>query len=852
MTNLIAPGNDYRSLRSSPDVLDPSVAVIVPVYNRPALLGNVLAGLARQSSRTPLDVVVVDDGSEEDISSVIEQFAAKLSVKLIRQERDGFGLARARNLGLSVTDCDVVIFLDADCIPGDGWLEAHISWHRKASNLVVTGSRRHVDVMCDPDEIAAGATDLATLSRDGGDEGGNLETDDWRSLVYRRSQRLLLGDAGFRAAIGGNSSMWREFALSVGGVSEDFRGWGGEDTEFAWRLWNAGAFIVPEDRAVIYHQSHGDAPDIDERRRQSRQLALPLIEDRVPHRFYRKAPSHLYTVPKVTWIVTVDTAAEAKRAWQEASLATYTDTEMILVGGDHALGNRASTAAASRDLSVAGTFAAAVLQARGEILAIVDGRARFDRKLLARTMKRFDDPRVSAVRVGYKTDDVRLIRLKDLRKADESFGRDGLPFFALIRRRELMKGRPSLDQPRNAWLSVLDRSRTDLLVTDLVQVPAQVKRGDRRGAPRPADLRAAGAAEIARGVKRAVRPSRDAESRGDAARPPTNGRVGIAYVGFSGNRNLGDDAMLGAIRSLMPWANVDTDVPDPRIVMVGGGTLFNAGNYYLNRVKRVDGPNMERVVFGTGVRSDRFWDATERYEDWEPFLDSVLSIGVRGPDSLAAMRRWGYDGPVEVIGDPALSLERPDGVEAVEGRVVVCPLHTNGELWGGDDEAVFDAIAATVARLKAGGHDIVLMTAHPADDRWAIEIMRRSGHPDLEYLAGYDELDDTLALLASADLVIGERLHAVVLAAAMGTPFVAVEYRPKLLDFARSIDSEQWVVRTDQMDRLDAVVDAALDRGPEIRRLLGDQVKPLVTMQRHQAAAIATAMGVDFDGSQAE
>ena len=851
MTRFVAPGNDYRALRSSPDVLDPTVTVIIPVYNRPTLLGNVLAGLTRQSSRTRFDVVVVDDGSEEDISSVVDEFATRLRVGLIRQERDGFGLARARNLGLSGTDSDVVIFLDADCIPGDGWLEAHVAWHRKASNLVVTGSRRHVDVLCDPVEIVAGAANLATLSRDGGDDGGSLETDDWRSLVYRRSQRLLLGDAGFRAAIGGNSSMWREFALFVGGVSEDFRGWGGEDTEFAWRLWNAGAFIVPEDRAVIYHQSHGDAPDIDERRNRSRQLALPLIADRVPHRFYRKAPSHLHTVPKVTWIVTVDTAAEAKRAWQEVSFATYTDTEVLLVGDDDAVGSRVSAAEVSRDLSVTGSFAAAVLQARGEILAIVDGRARFDRKLLARTMKRFDDPRVSAVRVGYKTDDVRLIRLEDLRKTDEQFGHDGLPFFALIRRRELMKDRSMLDHPRKAWLSALDRSRTELLVTDLIQVPAQVKGGVRAGAPRPADLRAAGAAEIARGVKRAVRPRRDAESRGEVARPSTSDRVGIAYVGFSGNRNLGDDAMLEAIRLLMPWAHVDTDVPDPRIVMVGGGTLFNAGNYYLNKVKRVDGPNMERVVFGTGVRSDKFWDVTERYEDWEPFLDSALRIGVRGPDSLAAMRGWGYDGPVEVIGDPALSLGRPDGVETVEGRVVVCPLHTNGELWGGNDEAVFDALAASVARLKSEGREVVLLTAHPADDRWAIEIMRRSGHPDLEYLAGYNDLDDTLALLASAELVIGERLHAVVLAAAMGTPFVAVEYRPKLLDFARSIDSEQWVVRTDQMDRLDAVVDAALDRGPEIRRHLGDQVKSLVSKQRNQAAAIATAMGVDIDGSLA-
>jgi len=77
----------------------------------------------------------------------------------------------------------------------------------------------------------------------------------------------------------------------------------------------------------------------------------------------------------------------------------------------------------------------------------------------------------------------------------------------------------------------------------------------------------------------------------------------------------------------------------------------------------------------------------------------------------------------------------------------------------------------------------------------------------------------------------------------MGTPFVALEYRPKLLDFARSIDSEEQVVRTDQMGRLDRVVEATLSRRSEIAGHIAQQVRPLAARQEAVAAAIAAELG---------
>ena len=140
---LVAAENDYRdAMKRDPGPI-PSATVIIPVYNRATLLGNVLAGLTAQSA-SAFDVIVVDDGSEENIEQIVASYASRLDVRYLRQERDGFGTHRARNLGVASTDSEVVAFIDADCIPGPDWIEHHLDWQRRASNLLVAGSRRHV------------------------------------------------------------------------------------------------------------------------------------------------------------------------------------------------------------------------------------------------------------------------------------------------------------------------------------------------------------------------------------------------------------------------------------------------------------------------------------------------------------------------------------------------------------------------------------------------------------------------------------------------------------------------------------------------------------------------------------
>src|SRR6185437_9620708 len=83
------------------DALDASV--IVPTYNRSALLRRTLASLERQrTGGVAFEVVVADDGSADDSRSVVAQFAERLEVRYVFQEDQGYRAAAARNGGARI------------------------------------------------------------------------------------------------------------------------------------------------------------------------------------------------------------------------------------------------------------------------------------------------------------------------------------------------------------------------------------------------------------------------------------------------------------------------------------------------------------------------------------------------------------------------------------------------------------------------------------------------------------------------------------------------------------------------------------------------------------------------------
>jgi glycosyltransferase involved in cell wall biosynthesis len=108
----------------------PTVSVVIPAY-RAARTVAAAVGSALAQTRPPAEVVVVDDGSPDDIAGALTRYACR--VTLLRQPNGG--VAVARNRGVAATRGDVVAFLDADDV-----------WHPRKLELQLEVLRDHPDV----------------------------------------------------------------------------------------------------------------------------------------------------------------------------------------------------------------------------------------------------------------------------------------------------------------------------------------------------------------------------------------------------------------------------------------------------------------------------------------------------------------------------------------------------------------------------------------------------------------------------------------------------------------------------------------------------------------------------------
>ncbi|WP_170365796.1 glycosyltransferase family 2 protein [Ruegeria arenilitoris] len=100
----------------------PQSSIIVPAYNTAATLAETLASLLSQTL-DDFEIIIVDDGSQDETPAIARAHATDPKVRVIRQENRG--LAGARNTGIAAARGEFVGFCDAD----DLWLPEKLATH---------------------------------------------------------------------------------------------------------------------------------------------------------------------------------------------------------------------------------------------------------------------------------------------------------------------------------------------------------------------------------------------------------------------------------------------------------------------------------------------------------------------------------------------------------------------------------------------------------------------------------------------------------------------------------------------------------------------------------------------------
>ncbi|WP_426573129.1 glycosyltransferase family 2 protein [Aquihabitans sp. McL0605] len=111
---------------------DPTTSVLIPCYERSAVLARAIASVLAQTD-DDFEVVVGDDGSTEDLVAVAESFH-DARVRVARREVNG-GISAGRNVARSIARGRLVAYLDSD----DEWYPQHLATVRAALEAAPPG-----------------------------------------------------------------------------------------------------------------------------------------------------------------------------------------------------------------------------------------------------------------------------------------------------------------------------------------------------------------------------------------------------------------------------------------------------------------------------------------------------------------------------------------------------------------------------------------------------------------------------------------------------------------------------------------------------------------------------------------
>ncbi len=202
----------------------PAASVIVPARDATATLSRTLDGLARQQTVHPFEVIVVDNGSNDDTAEIAERHPVR--ARVIRRRR-GEGPGAARNDGVAASRAPVLAFIDADCEPSPSWLDEGLRAVSDGVDLLAGMVRPP------PDEPVGPFDRTLWVTR----EHGLYET---ANLFVRRE---------WFDRLGGFQDLHADLPSRRGSAGRPF----GEDVWFAWRARRSGARSGFEPRAVVYH-----------------------------------------------------------------------------------------------------------------------------------------------------------------------------------------------------------------------------------------------------------------------------------------------------------------------------------------------------------------------------------------------------------------------------------------------------------------------------------------------------------------------------------------------------------------------------------------------------------------------
>jgi cellulose synthase/poly-beta-1,6-N-acetylglucosamine synthase-like glycosyltransferase len=217
--------------RGVPVSFTPGVSVIVPAYNEEKVVVQTISSLLNQRYAGELEIVVVDDGSTDDTTTIVEEaYGTHPQVSVYRKTNGG--KASALNYGIARARHEIVIGLDADTVFADDTVAELVQPLQNPTVAAVAGNAK-----------VGNRINLVTR---------------WQALEYVTSQnmdRRAFSLLDCITVVPGAVGAWRRaIVLEVGGFKDDTLA---EDQDLTLAMRRAGYSVAYADGAIAYTE----APD---------------------------------------------------------------------------------------------------------------------------------------------------------------------------------------------------------------------------------------------------------------------------------------------------------------------------------------------------------------------------------------------------------------------------------------------------------------------------------------------------------------------------------------------------------------------------------------------------------------
>ncbi|WP_419211731.1 glycosyltransferase [Maribacter sp. X9] len=209
-----------------------SFSFIIPVYNRPNEIKELLASLITQTFDKPFEVVIVEDGSTVSSAAIVQEYADSLNISYYQKPNSGPG--DSRNYGMEKAKGNYFIVLDSDCIlPPEYLMEAEKSLKAEFVHCYGGPDAAHESFSSVQKAINYAMTSFFTT---GGIRGGKKAVDKFQPRSF-------------------NMGISKKAFEDVGGYGNIHPG---EDPDLTIRIWNKGYETKLIPTAYVFHKRRID------------------------------------------------------------------------------------------------------------------------------------------------------------------------------------------------------------------------------------------------------------------------------------------------------------------------------------------------------------------------------------------------------------------------------------------------------------------------------------------------------------------------------------------------------------------------------------------------------------------